>query len=63
LLLIYAQETATTVKAQFDKFVLDKSEEKAAFDLVLEQTAEEVAAQKAIADKALVDMDELQVGP
>ncbi|KXZ47713.1 hypothetical protein GPECTOR_33g595 [Gonium pectorale] len=54
------QESAATTKAQFDKFVLDKAEEKAAFDLVLEKTAADAAQQKAIADKALVDMGELQ---
>ena len=56
------QESSTTAKAQFDKFVLDKSEEKAAFDLVLQHTAAEVSSMKTIADKALVDFVELQVG-
>jgi hypothetical protein len=55
------QATAASTKAQFDKFVLDKAEEKAAFDAVLEQTAAEASQQKAIADKALVDFGELQV--
>ncbi|KAG2443397.1 hypothetical protein HXX76_001757 [Chlamydomonas incerta] len=54
------QANATATKAQFDKFVLDKAEEKAAFDHVLEQTAAEASQQKAIADKALVDYGELQ---
>ena len=56
------QANATAAKAQFDKFVLDKAEEKAAFDHVLEKTAAEASQQKAIADKALVDFGELQVG-
>jgi hypothetical protein len=56
------QESATVAKAQFDKFVTDKSEEKAAFDAVLEKTAADAAFQKAIADKALADVGELQVG-
>jgi hypothetical protein len=56
------QASASSAKAQFDKFVLDKSEEKAAFDAVLETTTAEAAAQKAVADKALVDFGELQVG-
>jgi hypothetical protein len=55
------QATATASKAQFDKFVLDKAEEKAAFDAVLEHAEATAAQQKAIADKALVDFGELQV--
>jgi hypothetical protein len=42
--------------------VVDKAEEKAVFDKVLEDTMAEAATQKATADKALVDMGELQVG-
>lgn len=49
-------------KYQFDKFILDKTEEKAAFDLVLEKTEAAAAEQKAILDKALIDMSEMQVG-
>lgn len=49
-------------KAQFDKFVTDKAEEKAEFDKVLEHTAQEAAQHKAVADKAMMDMGELQVG-
>jgi hypothetical protein len=41
---------------------MDKAEEKAVFDKVLEDTYAEAAMQKATADKALVDMGELQVG-
>ena len=41
--------------------MLDKTEEKAVFDAVLEKTAAEATAQKAVADKALLDMGELQV--
>ncbi len=55
------QASAVATKAQFDKFVLDKAEEKAAFDAVLEKTAADAAAHKATADKALLDMGELQV--
>ncbi len=40
----------------------DKAEEKAEFDKVLEHTAQEVAQHKAVADKAMMDMGELQVG-
>ncbi len=42
--------------------MLDKAEEKAAFDKVLEHTTQEAAAQKAVADKALLDMGEMEVG-
>ena len=61
-LVLFLQGSAAATKAQFDKFVLDKAEEKAAFDHVLAQTAAEASQQKAIADKALVDFGELQVG-
>ncbi len=56
------QASAVAAKAQFDKFVLDKAEEKAEFDRVLEHTAQEAAAQKAVADKALLDIGEMEVG-
>ncbi len=42
--------------------MLDKAEEKAAFDAVLEKTVADATAQKAVADKALVDFGELRVG-
>ncbi len=41
--------------------MLDKAEEKAAFDAVLVHAEATAAQQKAIADKALVDFGELQV--
>jgi hypothetical protein len=56
------QDSATCAKAAFDKFVVDKAEEKAAFDKVLEDTMAEASSQKATADKALVDVGEMQVG-
>ncbi|GIL62511.1 hypothetical protein Vafri_16725 [Volvox africanus] len=54
------QETANATKAQFDKFVIDKVEEKATFDRMLEVAEAQAVQQKAIADKALVDMGEMQ---
>ncbi len=55
------QASATAAKAEFDKFVLDKAEEKAEFDKVLQLSTDQAAAQKAIADKALLDVGEMQV--
>ncbi|GLI71323.1 hypothetical protein VaNZ11_016483 [Volvox africanus] len=54
------QESSAATKAQFDKFVLDKTEEKAMLDRALEQAACEAAQHKAVADKTLVDFSELQ---
>lgn len=59
--LLYGQASAESTKAHFDKYVLDQAEEKAAFDLVLEKTVAEGVQQKAVADKAMVDLNELQV--
>ncbi len=59
---ITSQASAVAAKAQFDKFVLDKAEEKAEFDRALEHSVQKAAAQKAVADKALLDMGEMQVG-
>ncbi len=56
------QASAAAAKAKFDKFAADKAEEKAEFDLVLAQSVKETAAQKAVADKALLDMGEMEVG-
>ncbi len=55
------QASAASAKAQFDKFVLDKAEEKAEFDRALEHSIQETAAMKAVADKALLDMGEVEV--
>ncbi len=57
-----SQASAVSAKAQFDKFVLDKAEEKAEFDRALEHSVQQAAVQKAVADKALLDMGEMQVG-
>ncbi len=56
------QGAAACAKAQFDKFVLDKTEEKAEFDRALEHSGQKATVQKAVADKALLDMGEMQVG-
>ncbi len=56
-----SQASAVAAKAQFDKFVLDKAEEKAEFDRALEHSVQEAAAQKAVADNALLDMGEMEV--
>ncbi len=55
------QASAASAKAQFDKFVLDKADEKAEFDRTLAQSVQEAAAQRAVADKALLDMGEMEV--
>ncbi len=57
-----SQASAVAAKAQFDKFVLDKAEEKAEFDRALEHSVQKATVQKAVADKALLDMGEMQVG-
>ncbi len=57
----FLQASAACAKAQFDKYVADKAEEKAEFDRALEHSAQKAAAQKAVADKALLDMGEMQV--
>lgn len=57
------QSAAAATKAQFDKYVVDQAEEKAAFSKLMQDTAEQAAQHKAVADKAMVDMGELQVGP
>ncbi|GIL62519.1 hypothetical protein Vafri_16725 [Volvox africanus] len=54
------QESAAANKAQFDKFVLDKVEEKASFDKAYEESIASACKHKALADKALVDLSELQ---
>lgn len=55
------QELGDATKARLDKLVLDKSEEKAQFDLVQEKNAAEATQLKATVDKALVDFGEVQV--
>ncbi len=57
------QSAAAATKAQFDKYVVDQVEEKAAFDKLMHDTAAQAAQHKAVADKAMMDMGELQVGP
>ncbi|GIM16339.1 hypothetical protein Vretimale_18970 [Volvox reticuliferus] len=54
------QESAAANKAQFDKFVLDKAEEKASFDKMYEESIASACKHKALADKALEDLSELQ---
>ncbi len=50
------------LQAQLDKVLLDKAEEKAEFDKVLARTVREAVAMKAVADKAKLDLAEVQVG-
>lgn len=59
------QDSAAATKAQFDKFIIDKAEEKEMFDKIYDKMCEDSLAtaskQKASDDKALTDMSELQV--